>query len=289
MNAFLSSSIFFGLVAMGGWGVINVLVSPISKKIGPFRAALLIQVFALIPTVLLFPFFKKGVSFNIDFWWLSILGIIGAATFVSLTKALAEGSVSIVAPLSSSWAIITAILSFIFLKEELFFLKVLGIIIAVLGVILVSADFSQILKEKRVKLFSGTKWAYLAALGWGVNYFLLAFFSRKLGWYFTNLGMRFWCALSFLVVAFLFQKKGFQQFRSIPRLIWVVILLDVFTFMMFNIGLVKAEPAVVSVIGSASPLVSVVLAYIFFKEKISSLQKIGVALVLIGIASLSFA
>lgn len=45
--------------------------------------------------------------------------------------------------------------------------------------------------------------------------------------------------------------------------------------MMFNLGLVKGEPAVVSVIGSASPLVSITLAAFFLREEKKQLNFFG--------------
>ncbi len=159
--------------------------------------------------------------------------------------------------------------------------------IAFIGVILVSADFQKILKEKKVKVFEGVKWASIAATIWGFQMFILAFFSRKLGWYTTNLGLRFWSAIAFLILAILLKKKFSHILKEIPKLILLVILLDVFTFAAFNIGMVKGEPAVISVISSASPLVTIILAAIFLKEKIYLLQKIGIFFILAGVASLS--
>lgn len=282
-----TSSVFFGLTAMAGWGVINFLIASLTKKVESFKVAFLIQFLAFFPTFLLFPFFKEELFLGRDFLLLSFLGILGASAYASLTKGYSEGAVSVVSPITSTWAIITATLSFIFLKERVVPLKILGIVTAVIGIILVSADFKQLLKEKKVKLLAGTKWATLTALGWGVNFFLLAFFSRKLGWYLANLGLRFWSALAFLGLANLTRKKLPYLLKDIPTLVWVAVILDVFTFIMFNIGLIRGEPSIVSVIGSAAPLVSIILAGFFLKEKVSFLQKVGILLCLVGIATLS--
>jgi drug/metabolite transporter (DMT)-like permease len=67
----------------------------------------------------------------------------------------------------------------------------------------------------------------------------------------------------------------------------VVVLIDTFTLIMFNVGVTRGEPAVVSVISSAAPLIAIVLARIFLKETISLVQKLGIFLCLLGIATLS--
>lgn len=282
-----TSSVFFGLTAMAGWGVNNLLLASLTKKVGPFKAGFLVQTSTLFPTLFLFPFFKEQVVLGIDLFLLSFLGIFGALTYLTCTKGYSQGAVSIVSPLTSTWAVITAVLSFIFLKEKVVPLKIIGIIAAVLGVVLVATDFKEIVKAKRVKLFAGAKWATLTAIGWGVNFFLLALFTQKIGWYFTNLGLRFWSALAFLGLACLTGNKLSYLLQNVPKLAWAVIAVDVLTFMIYNIGLSRGESAVIAVVASAAPLVSIVLARIFLKESISLVQKTGILLCLAGIATLS--
>lgn len=287
MQKALTPSVFYGLVAMTGWGTINLLVASLTKKIGSFKTAFLIQVFAFFPTLLLFPFFQAELSLGKNFFLLSLLGGIGALTYVCLTKGYSEGAVSIVAPMTSFWAVITAVLSFLFLREKVVPLKILGIITAFIGVALVSADFEQMIRERKMKLLTGARWGLLTALGWGINFFLLAFFSRRLGWYSANLGLRFWSVIAFLGLSKLKKERFNHLLRNIPQPVWAAIILDVLTFATYNIGLVKGETSTVSVIGSASPLVSVLLARIFLKETVSLIQRLGIILCLLGIASLS--
>lgn len=287
MEKVLAPSLLYGLMAMSGWGTINLLTASLSKRIGAFKTAFLVQVFAIFPTVLLLPIWGKDLIFDQNFLYLSLLGILGISAYLSLLKGYEEGAVSVITPLTSFWAVITAILSFIFLNETITELKILGMMIAFIGVVLVSANFEKILKEKKVKVFDGVKWASLTATIWGFQMFLLAFFSRELGWYTANLGLRVWSAISFLILVLLLRKRFSHLLKEIPKLILVVILLDVFTVAAYNIGLVRGEPAVVSVIGSGSPLITVVLAAIFLKEKINFAQKIGIFLILAGVASLS--
>jgi len=287
MEPVFTSSALYGLLAMSGWGTVNLFTASLSRRIGAFKAAFLIQVFAIFPTLLLLPILGKDLILDQNFLYLGVLGVLSISGYLSLLKGYEEGTVSVIIPLTSFWAVITAILSFVFLKEVITGLKIMGMIIAFLGVILVSANFKKILKERKVKVFEGVKWASLTALLWGFQMFFLAFFSKKLGWYTANLGSRFWGAIAFLILAFLLKKRFSHLLKKIPKLILVVILLDVFTFVVFNIGLVRGEPAVVSVIASASPLVTIILAAIFLKEKINFTQKIGILLILAGAASLS--
>ena len=114
-------------------------------------------------------------------------------------------------------------------------------------------------------------------------------FSRKIGWYPANLGVRFWSAASFCALAVLRKKRISQLLTKIPAIIYLISGLDVIVFIIFNLGLIKAEPAVVSTISSGSTLVSVILASLFLKDKTAFSQKAGILLCLGGITSLSMA
>ncbi|HUV43131.1 MAG TPA: DMT family transporter [Patescibacteria group bacterium] len=287
MEKVITPSVLFGLLAMFGWGTGSFVVASLTKKFGVFKVGFLIQILAFFPTLLLLPIIKEELILNQTWFYLSLIALIGSLAYISILKSYEQGIISIVVPLSSVWAIITAILSFIFLKESVVPIKIIGMSIAIIGIILISTDFRKVLKEKKIKIYKGVKWASLAALAWGVEMFLLAFFSRKLGWYTANLGLRFWNLVIFFLLAVLIKQKIPLLFKKIPRLIWLAILIDVFTLTTYNLGLVRGEPGVVSVIASTSPLITIILATLFFKEKIELIQKIGIFLILAGIASLS--
>lgn len=289
MESLINSSIFYGLIAMSGWGLGNLLLASASRKTGPFRVAFLMQTLAFFPVLMLWPITKKSFPSVESFLLLSLLGISGGGGFLLFLKALTIGSVSVVAPIYNSGVIITAALSFIFLKEPASWLKISAIVLVVAGSCLLSADLRKIAKEKKFKLLAGAKLATLAAVIIGINCFLLALFSRKIGWYPVNLGARFWTAAFFLLTAILTRRNINQFFKAIPKVVLLIACLDVFTFMLFNIGLAGNEPAVVSAVGGSSPLVSVTLAAIFLKEKTTSWQKLGVFLCLMGIVGLSLA
>src|SRR4030042_981807 len=242
MEKLLTPSVLFGLLAMFGWGTGSFVTASLTKKFGVFKVAFLIQILAIFPTLLLLPIFKQELIFNQSWFLLSLIALIGSLAYLAILKGYEEGAVSIVVSLSSVWAIITAILSFLSLKETVTPVKIIGMTIAIIGVILISTDFKKVLKEKKIKIYEGVKWASLAALAWGVEMFLLAFFSRKLGWYTANLGLRFWNVIVFFLLAVFIKQKIPLLFKKILRLICLAILIDVFTLTSYNLGLVKGEP-----------------------------------------------
>lgn len=204
-------------------------------------------------------------------------------------KAFEKGSVAIVMPIVSSWSIITALLSFIFLKEKIIATKIVGIVLTVLGVIILSTNLQKLFKEKAIKLIAGAEWAGATSIGWGINFFLVSFFSKKLGWYLTNIGLRVWVTIALLIITFFLRKNIPKLFFKIPKIIYLIVILDVIFYIFLNAGLEFGEASIVSVLASAAPVVSIMIAVIFMRERLVFLQKMGIILSLGGILILSFA
>ncbi len=101
MKPILTSSILYGLIAMSGWGTLNLFTGFLSKKISAFKTAFLVQVFAIFPTLLILPIFRKDLIFDQNFLYLSLLGALGSLAYISLLKGYEEGVVSVVTPLTS--------------------------------------------------------------------------------------------------------------------------------------------------------------------------------------------
>ena len=283
-----TSAVFYGLICMFTWGIINFSVGRISPKLGNFKTSFLIQVFAVLP--MLFLSFFYTVSFNLShFLLISILGLLTTGAYLSLTKGYSVGSVSIVTTIMSTWAIVPTILSFIFLNEEITIIKLLGIITCFFGILILSADFKSIRKASQFKLMSGAKWGLVAALGLGLQTFLIAVFSRHMDWFTITLNWRIWTGLIFLILAAILKKNFTELVSKVPFFIWIVVILDVFVNIVLNIGLSRTDPSVVTMVASASPLVTIVLSVIFLKERLTWLKYLGIFVCLSGIFMLSYA
>lgn len=283
----LSSSIIFGLSSMIGYGVLNVLISRASKKDNSFKVSYLIQILGFIATLLLYPFFGKGFIDIKFFLLLSVLGIIDTISYFALIKGMSMGAVSIVTPIVQSFAIITVSLNVLILGEEIGLHKMIEIAVTIIGIIILTTNLKLLVKEKTVKLVKGIKWAIVTFLGWGIGFFLLGIVGRNIGWYYANLGLRFWVVLTFLAVSPFFKINAVKSFIKVPPLIFLIAVIDTLVFLLFNAGLVKGSASLVSVFVSASPLITLLISTTILKEKLLLSQKIGVILCLFGIIFLS--
>ena len=84
-------------------------------------------------------------------------------------------------------------------------------------------------------------------------------------------------------------KEKFNTSKIPWKLLLAAGILDVVAFTTYNMAVSKYDVSFVSVISSASPLVTVVLASIVFKEVTTTVQKIGIALIILGVIGLQLA
>lgn len=277
----------YGIGPLVGWGIQNFIIARISKGADAIKTSMSLHSLCLLLTLLLLPIFgiKK---FDPAFIPALILSsVLMALGFLSYVKGFSEGSVSIVAPIVSSKGIITAVLSFIFLDEEITPLKMTGIIITFFGVILLSTDFRKLLQDKKVSLLAGAKWACFCTLMWGFSCFILAVICQVVDWYTANLGLRFFVFVTFLAISPFLRLNMVKVFTNLDKVLIIASIFDCIGAITYNIGLAIGDPSVVTVLSGASALVTITLGIILLKEKINAAQVFGILLTIIGVVALS--
>jgi len=87
----------------------------------------------------------------------------------------------------------------------------------------------------------------------------------------------------------LFRKKMKLIFKPVHLLIIIIFsgILDVFGLLTYNMGISTEFVSIVAPISSAFPVVTIILAYIFLKERMVLNQKIGAVLILTGLILIS--
>ena len=273
---------------MASWGIIGILVAKISRAVGALAAGFLIMFSALLLTIFIWPIFFSIPSI-INWQAFIMLGVLGGGVYALFCHLLKIGKVSVVVPITSIWAVITASLGILFLHEFVNPLKILSIVLVVFGVVILSVNWSK--KRKVSSIFSlQAACALLVALGWGLYFFFLGPISKQTGWFSTTLLIRIFVTLTLFVLLLPQLKRKAILFKKIQ---WKVLLsaaiLDVFGFTGYNLAVSRYEVSYVSVIASASPLITVILAAVFLKEKTNFIQKLGMGLVIAGIIGLQLA
>ncbi|TBN32871.1 DMT family transporter [Pseudomonas sp. BGI-2] len=275
-----------GLLAALLWGGTDFLVGLNARAVGVKRAVYFGQAlgFSIMSLLLIaFPaFILKSMSASLDVW---LIGIVAAVLTVSgalaLSKAFALGKASIVAPLVTSYGVVTTLLSWAG-GEQISLVQLLCIALCVVGVVLSSIHSDSKLPHT-TQASSSIAYALLAAVFYGTSFWLQGRFVLPVLGPVTMLWLAYLIGLIVLVVMVLKIKDGLK----IPPLkncmtLTGASLMNLGGFSSFAWGAVAGSVSVVTVISTLSGGIAAILGYVFFKERLAKTQVLGVVLVLVG-------
>jgi transporter family protein len=273
--------IILGLLAMLGWGIADYLLKKPSIALGPRQTLFFMQLISLIINIPLLFFIKPSLNF-VDLGLFMIGGAVDYFAYINFLEALRLGEISVVTPISAVYSVLTVILSVIFLHEDLTILRIVSIAIAILGIVLASTDLKRIHKMHTLK---GVPNAFFSLIGWGIYLFLVGFLEQRNGWLITYLFTSIMLFV-FSFFGFLFAKNK-TSIKGNIAILTAISLLYTAAWFFENIGFSVTYVSIIAVISSLSPLITILLASIFLKEKLVANQKIGVALIMGSIILIS--
>lgn len=299
----LSIGIIMGLTAMLCWGFADFFQAVLVKRLGTLKTIFIGNLIGMaVNTVFFIVFFALGQSIVLtvkDIVIMAFACFIQALASYNFFKSLEIGEVSIVAPISGTFSLITVILAVMFLGETLSIVKIVSILLIVLGVVFVSTDFSKL---KHLHTVKGVKEALLAVLFWGIYFFVLGLISKNYIvdgasyglkmqvaaaiFLFTNL---FGALFMLLIVIFMKTKITKEDMKQKNTLLLFIVNLVLYTgaWVAVNIGIVSEFISILTPVSSLYPAVTILLAVIFFKDRLVINQKIGIFVILSGIFLIS--
>ena len=275
-----------GLLAAVMWGGTDFLVGLNARAVGVKRAVYFGQAlgFCIMSLLLIaFPaFILKSMSASLDVWLIgmgaAVLTVSGA---LALSKAFALGKASIVAPLVTSYGVVTTLLSWA-AGEQISLIQLFCIALCVLGVIL-SSIHSDSKIPHTIQAGSSIAYALLAAVFYGTSFWLQGHYVLPVLGPVTMLWLAYLIGLMVLIVIVLRIEDGLK----IPPLkncmtLTGASLMNLGGFSSFAWGAVAGSVSVVTVISTLSGGIAAILGYVFFKERLAKIQILGVVLVLLG-------
>jgi len=275
---------------MFGWGVSDFFANLSSEKVGHFKTFFWSQLAGLLFTILLIPFF--GLNINISLFFVILLFITSvfyAIGYLLFYKAFEIGNVSIVSASINLNVIIAMLLAYVFVGQRLTPLQSFTVILVLAGITLVSVNFND-LKDRKLKLLAGVKETILASLAFGIFWNLSEYLSEKIGWLPTTLYVKIGAIIFLLGFAF-FVKSKIELSKTDTKTILVVGMvgiLEAVAIASVNWGLAYGDLILVSPISSALSVVTITMAIIFLKERISKTQSVGIFITTAGIILTAF-
>ena len=283
-------SIVSGIAGMFGWGIYDFLGGVYAKQIGPFKSFFWSQLAGLISVLLLL--FAITVSLSIPLWvfiLLPIAAIVYSAGYLFFFKGFEIGNVSIVAATMNLWAVFTMLFAFIFMGQRLSTMQSIGVFMIISGVTLASLNWSEI-KNHNFKLSRGVKETVLGAFFFGVFWNISEAISEQIGWLPTTLLVKFGIIVFLLLFSFLIKRELVLTKATTKTKIMVLLMgsIEAGAVAIVNYGLTIGDAILITPIASALSIVTITLAIIFLKDKVTKLQGLGMIAAIAGIIVTAF-
>lgn len=278
----------FGLLAALLWGLSDFLISVIGRSFGVHRAMFYAQSVGvlLIGTWILASGFAVPAAAPVFSWIAAIAAApIGVVATLGLYHGLKVGQVSVVAPIAASFGAVTAILSMLG-GEALQIPVLMGIVLVVSGVLLVGVRLRAGKPETRS---TGALWGVFCAVAYGVQFWIQGRFAVP------GLGSVWPVWIYYLISAGLLGSAALATRRSMAlpvsgaATIAMTGSVAVLGFLALSAGLATGQLALVSVLASLQTIVTICLAGLFHRERLSARQWAGLAITLCGLAAIHFA
>lgn len=283
-------SIILGIGGMLGWGIYDFLGGVFSKQIGSFKSLFWSQLAGLMSILFLSFAFKTTFDIPVLAFALSPLAsIVYSAGYLFFFKGFEKGNVSIIAATMNLWAVFTMLFAFIFMGQRLSPIQTIGVVMILSGATLASLDWSS-MRSQKFQLSLGVKEAILGAFFFGIFWNISEVISEEVGWLLTTLLVKFGIAL-FLLIFSVVAKQEFGLTNTPAKTKYVIFLMgmiEVAAVALVNYGLTIGDAILITPIASALSIVTIALAVIFLKDKISKLQGFGIFTAIIGIIATAF-
>lgn len=220
--------------------------------------------------------------------FLILSGIATGASWLCYFKALQIGDVNKVTPIDKSSTILTMIMAFILLGEEITLIKTIAMVLIATG------TYLMIAKKENVKIEKKNNAWLIYALGSAIFASLTSILG-KIG--IEGIDSTLGTAIRTIVVLIMawivvFVTKKQNTIRNIDKSSWIFLFLSGLatggSWLCYYRALQTGPASVVVPIDKLSILVTIAFSYIVFKEKLNKKSALGLLLIVMGTLSLLF-
>lgn len=281
--------ILFAFLALLCWGLGDFLIEKSARRFGDLIALFYVTAFGAIA---LLPFVYKKIGPLFINNGLNLLVLLAAGAIVLVAgvlnfKSLKLGKISVVEPIFAFEVPLTAILATLILREFLFPVQVLLILLLFLGIILVAVRRLDDLRK--IKMEKGVWLAILGTIFMGLVNFLMGYGSRL-----TDPLMINWFISIFIALPLFFYLLTTGQAGKIisswpgnKKLIFAVSFFDNFAWIFFAAAVLYIPIAVATGISESYIALAAGLGLIINKEKLLRHQKIGLGICVVAVIILA--
>src|SRR3990167_8492398 len=279
------------------WGIGQVLAKEGISIVGPANMLLL---YALNTLIIWGGYFSLSQSFILTTswkaWLLVILSsILSAAGWLFYYLALQRGKVSLVAPITSAYSLVTIIGAWLFLDEILNYWQYQGLFLVFISIIALSYNNpannpANPAGTEGIKNHSSgwLYWSFLSCLAWGISVVISKVLIREVG-YMNLIGIYASLTPVALLPLWWWQRR---RAISVSRRGWVISELSQLSFcvggIFFLMSMSSGAVSLVAPLANLYSLITIFIARVYLAEQINGIQGIAIVMIITGLALLTF-
>jgi drug/metabolite transporter (DMT)-like permease len=298
--------ILFGLIAAVCWGSGDFLISQLTRRAGTARAMVLIQSLSLLGWIVLLIAQPQMVSGGARIWTFALIAGVCHVLGLTLTyRAFEIGTLSLVSPIASSFAVITAVLALATGSEKPPFLALSGSLLLIAGVVLAT----RVQGGSGKRTLAGVPEAIGSALAFGTMFWLFdTSVTPNLGYIWPLILLKTMATGSALFslaasrapaqvavssggTISLGESTPVSTGTSSSVAQWTLALgvavTDILAWLAWLWGIRTEYATIVTAVASLFSVVTILMAWGLMHERLTSNQWRGVAIILLGILLVS--
>jgi drug/metabolite transporter (DMT)-like permease len=273
-------AIALGLASSVCWGLADFLGGLQSRRAPVIGVLLFSQAAGLVAIVAIVGLSGEGAPAVEDMVPAALAGAGGAIALSAFYRALAIGTMSIVAPISATGAAVPVIVG-VATGDRPTVLQVLGIAAATAGIVLASREASED-EERASATRLSIALALFAALGFG-SFFVGMKAAADVSVLWALVVERTASTAVLLVYAAAARPRLLNTRSDLPPLV-LIAAFDLSANALYSLASTQGLLSVVAVLGSLYPVTTVLLARVMLGERIRRVQEVGIVAALTGVA-----
>lgn len=279
----IAIAISMGLLAALGWGTADYLAGSTVKKVGIRRTALFTQSVGWLAVSILMlavpSLGERAITASYTGWLFGVLAVaFNLAGSVSLLRAFAIGRASLVAPLITSYAAVTATLGLAISGDRPSSLRLVGILVCLIG-----APMAAVAPRRQDgRGGEGVGYALLTALCFGLGFWVQGKFAVPAIGATSMLWLFFGIGILALAPTLALRREAILPRRDALPLLLLQSLCNLMGYAAFAVGMTTGAVTIVTVLSTFAAAITAIFGLVLRKETLSRAQTAGVSAILIG-------
>ena len=270
-------SILYGILSAASWGAADFIGGIATKRTAAYRVLFLAEVAGLVPFLALALLTHEAIPPAMELFLGALASLVGLTGLTILYRALADGKMSIAAPISALLAALVPVIVGLLTLGIPAPTTILGFGFTLGAVWLISQSNSTgwrfTLSDLRLPLFAGIFFGF---------YFVLLHAATRHAFYWVLVAARLAGFLALGLYALITRQPAMP-----PREVWGHAItngiIDIAGSAFFVLASTTGRMDVAAVLGALYPASTVFLAWLILKEQITRLQAIGITLAFVAI------